>query len=88
VESFRNQLLASAALADDQHGTVKPCRPRRAFDAIKESGGLANELDVLLHSYLLAVIAILWQHEYVLQPPFILQKARKSAKIKIGTVYA
>ena len=44
VKPFRDQLLARAALADDEHGTVERRRTARPLDRVEEREALPDEL--------------------------------------------
>src|SRR5688572_26838018 len=49
VQSFGDQLLAGAALANHQHRPVQGRRPARPLDRVEEGRGLADELGVAIH---------------------------------------
>jgi hypothetical protein len=49
VEALGDQLLAGAALADDEDRPVERRRPARPLDRVEERGGLADQLGVALH---------------------------------------
>jgi hypothetical protein len=49
VKSFGNQLLASAALADDEHWPVERRGAAGALDRVEEGQALANELLAPFH---------------------------------------
>src|SRR4051812_24199635 len=50
VETFGDQLLAGAPLADNEHGPVERRRAARAFDRIEKCQALADELVSALHT--------------------------------------
>ena len=50
VEALGDQLLAGAALADDQHRPVERRGAAGALDRVEEGGGLADEMGVALHA--------------------------------------
>ncbi len=49
VEALGDQLLAGAALADDEHRPVERRGAAGALDRVEEGGGLADEMGVALH---------------------------------------
>jgi hypothetical protein len=50
VKPLRDQLLARAALADDEHGPVERRRSARALDRVEECEALPDELFGPLHT--------------------------------------
>ena len=61
VQALGDQLLAGAALADDEHRPVERRGAAGALDRVEEGGGLADELGVALHCRLLAHFTTCWQ---------------------------
>jgi hypothetical protein len=61
VQTFGDQFLAGAALADHQHRTVKRRRLARTFDRILKGDRLADELRFAFHSQSLAKFPADWQ---------------------------
>jgi len=61
VKPLGDQFLAGPTLADDQHRTPHRSRATGALHRIEESGGLADELNISLHSQILANFPIHWQ---------------------------
>ena len=49
MQAFGDQLLARASLANDENGTIEPCRTARALDAVEESARLPNKLLSPIH---------------------------------------
>src|SRR6187549_1127830 len=72
VQSFGNQFLAGAALADHQNRPVERRRPARPLDRVEKGRGLADQLGIAIHSlyvpggccagtHLLGYFATSWQ---------------------------
>jgi len=61
METFRDQLLAGATLADHQHRPVERSGPARALNGGEKLTRLSDELVCALHTNRLADFPIYWQ---------------------------
>src|SRR5690348_14355725 len=60
VETFGDQFLARAALADHEHRAVQRRSPARALDGIEERQALADKLVRAFHSVPIQKLADCW----------------------------
>src|SRR4051812_8265656 len=64
VEALGNELLAGAALADDQHRTVERGRAAGALEGIEKRARLTDDLGCPLHGETLANFPNTWQAKF------------------------
>src|SRR4051794_26984567 len=61
VQPLGDQLLAGAALTDDEHRPVERRGAARPLDRIEKGGGLADQLGVAIHCQELGHFPTAWQ---------------------------